>query len=265
MDEKLSVRKIIGEGFNIYVSNIIKIILPMAAFAVPYYLIIAKLDVITKTYGPDFIAAYLSLGSLIVPLATAYLNCVVIRIVSNHFLKKDRTYLSYFKISPIMVIGVFIQSIIIGVVTALGFVILVFPGVLVSLGWYIASAVYVNEDDENIFSSISRSWDLTSKNKGQVFLSTLIIGLLTIVLVFVGYLITNQGVIGFSFFTDGSYTNLVTTPVYNIITTVLITPISSVLVVVIYFNLKKLKEGFTVEQLSNNFMENENESEDNIW
>lgn len=265
MSDNISVKKIVNEGFNLYVNNLIKIIIPMAIFAIPYYLYIADLDIVTKTYGPSAIASYINLDYIIITLATAYINCVVIKITSDHYLKREMEYSSYFKVSPMMVFGLFIQSIIIAVATGVGIILLVFPGILAMLGWYIAAAVYVNEDDENIISSLTRSWELTLKNKGQIFLTSLIVGLLMILLTFIGYIIFNQGIITIAAFTDGSYNEFTDNPVYNILYNILVTPISTVLIVVIYFNLRELKEGFQVEQLTNNFMEHENESETHNW
>lgn len=265
MNEKISVKKILNEGFSLYINNLLKIILPMALFAIPYYLFIAKIDIVSKKFGPDIISSYLSLGYVIITFVTGYINCVIIKISSSYYLTKDIEYSANFKVSPIMILGVFILSLIIGLATGIGFILLAFPGILLMLGWYVAIVVYINEDDENIFSSLSRSWELTSKNKGQLFLVILIIGLLSITLTITGFLIVNQGMISFSAFTDGSYVNFSGNPIYSILSSVLITPISTVLSVVVYFNLKINKEGFEIEQLSNNFMEGENESETHNW
>lgn len=255
MVNKLSVPKVINEGFNIYINNLIIILAPMALFAVPYNLYFAQMPALATTYGPERLSGYLSLGFVVSALFMAYIRCIIIRVISNHYSKTEVEVQSVVSVPAKMFLGVFILSLIVQLATTIGMILLVVPGVFVAFGWYVANVVYVNEESESIFSSISRSWNLTLGNKGQIFLINMLIALISIVLTLLIFAILEGGILNLSSFTDGSYTNFVSNPLFSILTSIIITPISTVLCTVVYFHLLKLKEGFDEIQMASGFME----------
>lgn len=257
MGTKISVSKVINEGFNLYINNFIKLVLPMAIFSIPYNMFVAEMPLFATTYGPDFIAAYMNLGFVVSTLGYSYVSCIIIRVISDNFYQRETDYGAAVQVPVKMFVGVFILSIITQIATTVGIILLIVPGIFVAFGWYVAGAVYVNEEGETIFGAISRSWQLTMGNKGQVFLVSLLFGTIAIVIALILALILNGGVLSWNTITDG----ILDSPLFTIILTVFVTPVNSVFSTVVYFNLLKLKENFEVNQLSSGFMEDSQEEE----
>lgn len=255
MKRNISVSKVLNEGFNLYINNFIKLVFPMAVFSTFYSVGLEKITFFTTTYGPEFLESYITLGNVVSSIGHAYVECLIIRVISNSYYQRETDYSSVIQIPVKLFMGVFFLNLITQVAMVIGILLLVVPGIFVMLGWFIATVVYVNEEDESVMSSISRSWQLTLGNKGQIFLLILLIGILAIVIAFVMFSILSGGVFSLSAFTDGSYLDYISSPVYIILSTSLVAPISTVFCTVIYFNLLKLKENFEVSQLSSGFMD----------
>ncbi len=259
MENKISVSKILNEWFNIYLSNFIKICLPMLIYSTFYYLVLDKMPQVTQGYGPEVIQGYTNIGFVINLVTNTYITCVIINIVSSHYTGINKEYIEYFKIPISTVIGMIVVSFIITIGMAAGMLLLIVPGILAALGWVVVKVVYINEDDENPISSIGRSWELTKGNKGQILGLQLVIIILLVIFVFAMFYLIQGSMISFSSIADGSYVDFASNSIYLILNSSIFIPMFTSLSVVIYFNLRKIKEGFDVEQLSNNFMDGDNE------
>ena len=139
------------------------------------------------------------------------------------------------------VIGV---ALVVGIGVGLGFVLLIVPGVILLLMWWVAVPVAVVERP-GVFASMGRSSDLTKGYKGQIFLLLLVflaislgLGLLLTGL----FLVTPTG--------DSIRTYLV---VMMAITVFVSAPFTAVMEAVSYQTLRTVKEGTSVEDLAKVF------------
>lgn len=77
------------------------------------------------------------------------------------------------------VITLLVIAILFGIGAGIGFILLIVPGIIVSLGWYLAFSVAIAERAGPI-SSLKRSWSLTSGYRMKLFIAFLILFLLSI-------------------------------------------------------------------------------------
>jgi hypothetical protein len=136
------------------------------------------------------------------------------------------------------VIGV---AIVVGIGVGLGMVLLIVPGVILWLMWFVAIPVAVVERP-GVFASMSRSSELTKGSKVAIFL-------LVLVLVAIGIGITFL-LAGALLNSDGLKTYLVLTMALEVIVTA---PFSAALAGVSYLTLRRVKEGISADELARVF------------
>ena len=114
--------------------------------------------------------------ALVVLLALQAVNVVLIRVMAAD--RQVITRETYTRRMGWVLLNSIVASVVVGLLTMIGFVLLVIPGlfVLVSL---LFAAVYIADRDENVLDAIRDSWGLASGNRWQLF------GL--VLVVFVGF------------------------------------------------------------------------------
>ena len=127
--------------------------------------------------------------------------------------------------------ALFLLSIVVGVLTAIGFFLLIIPGIILTLMWIVSTPAMMVED-KGVFESMSRSSELTKSNRMRILgvgLVLLIAYLLVaLVIALLAAITPILGVIG------------------GIALVVAIYPFLAIIVSVLYFNLVEVKGGQVV-------------------
>jgi len=129
---------------------------------------------------------------------------------------------------------------------AIGFVLLIVPGIILALGWCVAVPVRVVERT-SIFDALSRSWSLTSGYKGTIFLLWLVFVIGAAIFGAVGLAFAGT----MSFLHPGPPTSL---PIFYFLYQGVVRGLESMVgaagAAAVYYQLRVIKEGVGAEQLA---------------
>lgn len=231
----------IGKGFNLYFNNILLIFIISLLCQIPLLLLMEY----TNIFDPEEIKISANLIQRIIVYFTNLLTQVILSVWITYFVSKK--FLDDLIPNPksVKIIPLFIKAILLSIVVALatilGFFALIIPGVIITLGYTVATNVLVIEG-KSVWQSMKRSWHLTKGERGQifglVFVTGLIVGCITIPLATVMvFLIKDPKLSAY----------------LSRMISALVEPINSCITVVIYFNLRIKKEGFNIEHLTGQF------------
>ena len=134
-------------------------------------------------------------------------------------------------------------TVITSVVTLVGFILLIIPGIIAAIRLTLAPAILVVEDVRGT-KAVSRSWDLTGGNFWRIFAALLLAGLIAavgtaIVTLPAEFLATTMG-------PDGWFVSVVGQTIATVVTQ----PFSLLIIVLLYFDLRVRKEGYDIEVMS---------------
>ena len=129
------------------------------------------------------------------------------------------------------------------ILTLLGFILLIIPGVIAAIRLTLAPAILVVEDIRGT-RAVGRSWDLTRNHAWRVFGTLVLSGLISTIGVAVvtlptEFIATLMGPDGWLVSTVG-----------QLIATVVTTPFSILIIVLLYFDLRVRKEGYDIEVMA---------------
>lgn len=141
------------------------------------------------------------------------------------------------------IIPILIISLMVGFLMALGFVLLVVPGVMFMLAAYVAIPARVGEPGLGLWGSVQRSFDLTRNHRWMILLLLVVFGML------IGAVTSAATMTIMQFSTVGSLTATMAQVVVNGVQSVL----DNVLVVAIYVSLRESKDKSTPDQTANVF------------
>ncbi len=235
----------IGKGFNLYFNNFIAFVLVSLLCQVPtilFYKFINSTSPPTDLSGLGSYLAQLMVAVVFNIVVQGFLSAYIIHLVSKKFLEsnptgRDNNITSIFPyIFP--VIGL---SIVVGFAVLFSCLALIVPGIIVALGFSVATEVMVIEK-RKIRESMDRSWNLTKGKKGSVFLIILVAMIITLSI--------DQSVLALLRLIHLD-TELLTYLQYAI--SAITAPVQSCIMVVVYFNLRIEKEGFNIEHLAQQF------------
>jgi hypothetical protein len=241
----------IGKGFNLYFENFIPIVLVAMLCQIPsalyVYLNHAMTPPAVHSLNAAFLLHYLLplIGqamafSFVNVVVGGFLSAYIICRVANRFLENDGVYLEdKIALRPILlrVIGL---SIILGIITFVGILLCIAPGIIVALVFSMATEVLVIEK-RKILESMGRSWALVKNKLGEILL---IYGVMVVMIFTID--LTVSWVL--SLIVHGpalEYLKLLVSAVTS--------PITSCVFVVVYFNLRIQNEGFNIERLVQQF------------
>lgn len=125
-------------------------------------------------------------------------------------------------------ISLFFLSIVLGILIGIGFILLIIPGVILTLMWIVSVPSMVVED-KGIFDSMSRSSELTRGNRMRILgIGILLIVAYIVVILATALLASITPILGI---------------IVGIILAVIIYPYVAIIVAVLYFRLKELHGG----------------------
>ncbi|HEX3047169.1 MAG TPA: hypothetical protein VHY08_20615 [Bacillota bacterium] len=233
----------IGKGFNLYFNNFISIVLVSILCQIPVAILMAGMssDLSQGTIGASY---FINFGLFFFTsiIVSAFLSAYIIHVVSKRFLETNPTNQDTISRSILpYVFPIIGLSIVVGLVTMLGAIFLIIPGIIIALGYSLATEVMVIEQ-QKIGESMKRSWSLTKGKKGHIFLICLVSGIITVCI-------------------DQPLTWMLgllkMDPQLTIYLTYLVSaitaPFSACILVVVYFNIRIEKEGFNIEHLAQQF------------
>ncbi|KPK76053.1 MAG: hypothetical protein AMJ79_08485 [Phycisphaerae bacterium SM23_30] len=138
-------------------------------------------------------------------------------------------------------------SIIVNIVVGFGFLLLVVPGVIFML-WFALTNQAIVIEDLKAFKGMGRSKELASGNLGKIFSVSFIVGLISIIIV---YLLGFGGTMLVALLDNPfSLTAQIIDQFFTLIGQVLAMPISAGALILLYYDLRIRKEGFDLEMLA---------------
>jgi hypothetical protein len=127
---------------------------------------------------------------------------------------------------------------------ALGFILMILPGVILFAGLVLSTSVTVLESSPTAVAAMGRSWELSKGYRGKVLLTTLCAFLLLLVPSFAVEAL--WGLLGGVLGDSGGVAQLVASALLSM----LIYPFFYVVLTVLYYDLRVRKEGFDLEVLA---------------
>jgi hypothetical protein len=190
----------------------------------------------------------MAIGWVLAIVGTYMLQGIVVLITVNGLNGKTMNLGGAFAAGASVILPLFGLAIIMGLGMALGFLLLVVPGLFLMVLWCVASPVVVVEK-RGIFESLQRSRDLSRGYRWPIFGLMVIYAIASIVFgMFVG---------GIGMATGGSFATGSPDLMVNMATTVLSSIITSIVasagVGALYYELRSIKEGVGPEQLASVF------------
>lgn len=244
----LSVGELLGKAFNLYFNNFL--LLFMVSFAANLTLLLTtRLAILIAGMGEGaltyFLIIIVSVVVTIIPsyFATGLIMLFIARKYLDHPVKFSDVAPTALKLLlPLILLG-FLQTLaVMG-----GIILLIVPGIIFALAFSLSGSVMVVER-KGVIESMKRSWELTKGYRGGIFGYQFLIGLINYGFSLLFGLISKT--VLSSLVNSGSFF-LATLP--TIIESSLITPVSSCIFILIYFNLRISKEGFAIEHLTETF------------
>lgn len=262
MDQRKSfftIGNIISETINFYSNNFLSMWLPYILIVVPVNFLVEYIKI---KFLPGFLAS--SLTTLLTSAISAAVALFVIisalsiykgsKVSWDDNIDEMRELLfSYILLQILMFLGI------VG-----GSILLFVPGLIFSLWWAVSSIVLI-EEGLGVQESMKRSRFLTNGFKGEILVVYIVIVVIGIGGYLIFSLITSTLIGGFQGFFN-TLTVMSTNPlslssiIYSTISSLLL-PFYPLLSFIIYFNLKKEKEGYATEELAESFLDNNSQDE----
>lgn len=277
--EPMSVGGILDKTFTLYRRNFLRFITIVAVIQTPIALISliwtstlvqgipdgSAAQVGTPEYrGPEAASlAIIAAGSMVTLLTTvvghALCQGALARSVSEAYLGNEITVGQTFrgvlpKLMPL--IG---ASILVGLVVGLGFLLLVVPGVIFGLWFFVATPSIIVEN-QGVISGMSRSKALVSGNLGKVFAVGLLVWLIAMVIsVPMAWIATFASAV----LAGGNATlGLFISQFAGLVGEVLAAPVGAAAAILLYYDLRIRKEGFDLQMLAQSMASNQGQNGD---
>ena len=263
----ITVDKIFGESFTLYFKNIISLFIPSALifsifglFFYQYFSYIMNSDE-TEIFGSSGIIFYF-MAMFAIGIAMYIFFYIEIELASNAYRDIESNYREIISKSLRRFFPFLGMNILFSLGVSLAAILLIIPAYILMLGWCVAQVIFIIENERAI-KSLKRSWNLTKGNKGKIFLLFLLI----IAALYFVILIVSLIFLGISAGFQGNFARLQSQDFIKngslimaglmILFYSLLFPLFTVFLTVIYYNLKKDKEGYETELLAEEFMESE--------
>lgn len=125
------------------------------------------------------------LGQLIAQLISLVLSAaatvVFTRFCLNAYDGKSTSFEALFKFEGKMILSLVLFSILYGFGVALGFILLIVPGVILALGWYFGQ-YFIVDKRMDLMDAFKASWQVTKGSRGRLLLFWLVLAVPSIVL-----------------------------------------------------------------------------------
>ena len=187
-EEKIDIGRVISRGFEALRANFF----PFFAFAlllsgVPSFLV--QYWAMTELRGADNPGFFISAGYwgpllggwLLAFVAGMVLQGVLVRSTILFLSGREPDLAQSVLLALRLVIHIFVVSLIVGLLTVIGLLLLIVPGVIVYCA-FIVSIPALIEERRGIFGSLQRSRDLTRGSRGRIFLLLVVLWVFSVVI-----------------------------------------------------------------------------------
>ncbi len=241
---RLSFAETFRETFNLYFDNFKPLFLIALISSIPVILVSRDFNADTTLSEAEQQVMMLRamLWFLVFLAVNTISTALMIEFISKKYLEQQQTIDRYIKNVLPFILPIMGLSIVGAIMVGIGLFLFVIPGIYFALALSVSSQVLILER-KKVFQSIQRSFDLTRGYKLEIFgyflvlfLISLGIGLLT------GQLLN---------LLENMEVNTQLQLLIEHLVQVLIAPIGACLFILVYFNLRIDKEGFTRQHLEN--------------
>lgn len=250
--KRLSPGQLIGKSLNLYVDNFLPLLLISIVAAIPsviYYYILAGIAE-TQSLGQNLVLSTYIMAFLMAIISTLTTG-IIMEIVSRRYLgKKGGKVLRSILPLILPLVGV---SFLVSLAAGAAMFLLIIPGIIVWLGFCMATPALVVERG-GIIGSMKRSREL-AKGKRWYILGILLLGYLITFTVSIVISMIESLFLGTSMFPliSSASPSSETAILLRIIPQIITRPFTSSLLILLYFNLRIEKEGFDLEHLASQF------------
>jgi hypothetical protein len=243
---RLSFAETFRETFNLYFDNFKPLFLIALISSIPVILVSRDFNVdATLNEAEQQVMMLRALFWFLIFIAVNTMStALMIEFISKKYLKQHQTFDRYIKNVLPFILPIMGLAIVGAIMVGLGLFLFVIPGVYFALALSVSSQVLIVER-KRVFQSIQRSFDLTRGYKTEIFGYLLVLFLIS----FAIGLLSGQLLNLLENMQVSSQLQLLIEHLVQ----VLIAPIGACLFILVYFNLRIEKEGFTREHLENQF------------
>jgi len=245
--EPTGVGGLLDRTFKLYSSNFAKMLAAVAVVYVPYIVVASLMNEVAPSSVRDGtsslvplilnVLALLILAFVFLPAATG----AVTYLVSEQYLGRSISLGDAYRRAFRRLGSILGASMLAGLIVVVGLLLLIVPGIIFILSFQVIVPAVIIEQ-LGATASLRRSWRLSKGERGVILGAVLVIWVLSNVIQFAG------STIGGLIF---SQTPLLANIVGQLFM-VLVQPLSTIVAVMIYYNLRVKKEGFDLEMLSQN-------------
>jgi hypothetical protein len=247
----MSTGMVLDKAFRLYGENFPLMVGISAIFSVPT-LLLSLLTVRVFTPGVLDIRALLAvlIGSLGTIIGFVFVYPLTIgattKAVSERYLGNPVTIGAAMKEAWSSLGTLILNQLVVGVIVAVGFLLLIVPGILWTLSYSMIVPVTILETRRRSLNRPEirrRSWELVRDNRGKVFAIMFVIIVIQMLLGWGAQLVVNT-ILG-----TGS-TALILGGVSSNLASIFIYPLQTIAITLLYYDLRIRKEGFDLEMLS---------------
>ena len=262
--EPMTVGMILDRSFRLYAQNFSLMFGITAVFNLPL-IVLSALPLLIASTGRTFQAIAVSLGGLVSLIALLVIQPLVTgavtKAVSDKYIGNPATAAASLKEAWGCVGTLLLTQFVAGLVVILGLMLLVVPGILWWLSYSLIAPVVIIEAAGRGRQVLSltgrsvpvvmersdirrRSWDLVKGNRGRIFIIMAAIFVLTMLLS------TGGGSVTSMFFDATSSTARAIRTIISDVIQIVVTPLQTIAITLMYYDLRIRKEGFDLEMLS---------------
>jgi hypothetical protein len=256
--EPMRVGEILDQTFKLYRKNLVRFLAIVALVQVPITLLMLVLQTLlaapaapTARGRPAF-----SADQGIVILCSVLLSVIgwtlargaLTKSVSESYLGNEVSVGEAYRFVLPKFWRLIWASILVGLVTMLGFLLFFVPGVIFSL-WFALTAAVVVIEDRKASESMGRSRLLVKGNLGKIFLVSLAVFVISLI---IGLVCSFAGgivgrIVGAA---RGSMSLTTIQTIFSLVGQIIAGPISATAIILLYYDLRIRKEGFDLEMLA---------------
>ncbi len=233
----LNVGSLLGKSFGIYFKNLLPFVLLAALIFAPWIVLEIMLE---RSPSRELLIGSTVVNSALNPILAGAVTFGVIQRLRGQQVSLGETI----TVGLQSFLRVFLTALVTGLLTGLCFLLLVVPGIIVSILWYVAIPAAVMEG-KNVSEAMSRSTRLTEGSRWQIFASWLVVGVITAV---VGFVVVMVLMATAPHLVDDTTHRL---PAWaNIAIGLLLAPLGAVMSATCYFLLRTGKEHADADQIA---------------
>ncbi len=253
----MSFGQIIGSGINLYLKNFVQLVLISGVctlitipslynytIATVAYTNALKIGMTTSAnsmfaiMGPYFSST--GIYTLFTIIASGIIVGFIVEFTSRKYLDKDTSFGSIFKNVLPGILPLIGLSLLLSLIIGIGCIFLLFPGIILMAMFALAPICLILEK-KGVFEAMGRSKELTTGNKGRLFLMLVIVGIFTFIISAILSRIIPHG------------SSPIATTILSYLTAAILTPVQLCILVLYYFDQRVKKEGFDIQHLAEQY------------